>query len=301
MKMVNCTVVKKIIMDKNIKKVFELYSNKTESDYWIIGSDGEKIPTQSTLLIEEDLGKYQVGEGYIVYKKEILDKLSPDNIDSREFWKIATDNFPLFSIAGGIQVLTTIEQVNEATTTLAYHLGCIDVLSKEFAKNKNLMMLEIGPGHGNIKNLLVKNNLGDNYYAIDVNPLFEHPRIYQTDGKNIPDTIPNPMDLVYSVNVFQHLSKNQRTSYYRQIFEVLKDGGVFVFGMFVLTEKNKDWPCWGARDEQGGFYCNFFKQFTKVDHIDELIFELKNIGFFSVEEISQIPDKTNYVTFKVIK
>lgn len=291
-------------MDNKIQKNFELYSNKTESDYWIIGPDGQKVPTQNTIFTKEDLGKIVAineGEAYTIYKKEFVDELSPDNIDSREFWKMATDKFPLFSIAGGIQPLKTIKEVNESTTRMAHQLGCLTALSNEFENNPNLRMLEIGPGHGNIKNLLVENGLDSNYYAIDVNPLFEHPRVYQTDGKTIPDTIPYPMDLVYSVNVFQHLSKAQRTSYYRQIFEVLKEGGVFIFGMFVITEYNKNWPCWGTRDDKGGFYCNFFKQLTKIDHIEELMGELSDVGYSKIEQINPYADKTHYLTFKVTK
>ena len=181
-------------MNENIKKAFDLYSNKTESDYWIVGLDGSKIPTQSTILTQEDSNKVTIDNenGYPLYKKEFVDELSPDVIDSREFWKMATDNFPLFSIAGGIQPFKTIEEVNKSTTTMAFQLGCLTELSNAFAKNSNLRMLEIGPGHGNIKNLLVDNGLDGNYYAIDVHPLFEYPRLYQTDGKNIPDTIPYP-------------------------------------------------------------------------------------------------------------
>jgi len=291
-------------MNNKIKKNFELYSNKTESDFWVITQNGNKVPTLTTLITKEDEDKIvvtNVDEGYTVYKKEFVDELSPDNIDSREFWKTATDNFPLFSIVGGIQPFSTIEEVNNSTTLMARQFGCIDALNDEFRRNINLRMLEIGPGHGNIKNLLAKNSLDDNYYAIDVCLLFEHPRLYQTDGKNIPDTIPYPMDLVYSVNVFQHLSKAQRTSYYKQIFEILKDGGVFIFGMFVVTDGNKNWPCWGTRDDNGGLYCNFFKQLTKIDHIKELMSELYDIGYSEIEQINPYADKIHYLTFKVTK
>lgn len=290
-------------MNEKIKKTFELYANKTESDYWILDPNGNKVPTQVTILSQDDSDKilFDKNSGYHVYKKEFIDELSPDNIDSREFWKTATDNFPLFSIAGGVHTFKTIDEVNDSTTVMAHQTGCLGVLANEFNFNPKLKMLEIGPGHGNVKNLLAKNGLDDNYYAIDVNPLFEYPRIYQTDGKNIPDSIPYPMDIVYSVNVFQHLSKAQRTSYYKQIFEVLKDDGIFIFGMFVITEQNKNWPCWGTRDEQGDFYCNFFRQLTKIDHIDELMKELSDIGYTEIEQINPYSDRTHYLTFKVTK
>jgi SAM-dependent methyltransferase len=289
------------VMDDIIKNTFEIYSKKTDSDYWVYDDRGLRVPTEILLLNDSDSDKVIIENDTPIFKKLFVDELSPDNIDSRKFWKVATDNFPLFSIAGGISNIKTIDEVNKATTELAISFGCIKALSIQLLLNPKLRMLEIGPGHGNIKNLLADNKLDENYYAIDVNPLFEYPRLYQTDGKNIPDTIPYPMDLVYSVNVFQHLSKAQRTSYYKQIFEVLKDGGVFIFGMFVITEENKNWPCWGTKDTEGNFYCRFFRQLTKIDHIYELYDELKNIGFSNIEQINPNSNKTHYLTFKVIK
>jgi hypothetical protein len=289
-------------MVEDIEKNFSIY-NKTASDYWVVTND-KIVPTQTLILTQEetdfvveinDEAKYQV------YKQDFIDRLSPDKINSCVFWKIATDKFPFFSIAGGIQKIYTIDEVNTCSNNMSNMLGCIDVLNEIFDKNRKAKMLEIGPGHGNIKNLLVNHGLDTNYHAIDVNPLFEFPRIYQTDGKHIPDTIPNNMDLVYSVNVFQHLSKAQRTSYYKQIFEVLKDGGVFVFGMFVVTEENKNWPVWGARDENGNIYTHFFRQFTKIDHLDDIMVELSYLGYSKIEMINPIADKTHYLTFKVTK
>ena len=44
-------------MDEKIKKTFELYSNKTESDYWIVDFNGNKVPTQITILSQDDSDK----------------------------------------------------------------------------------------------------------------------------------------------------------------------------------------------------------------------------------------------------
>jgi hypothetical protein len=161
--------------------------------------------------------------------------------------------------------------------------------------------MEIGPGYGNILEVLVSKGWDKNYYAIDINPLFEHPKVFKCDGRNIPDTIPYPMDVVYSINVFQHLSKKQRTSYYRQIFEILENNGTFVFGMFVETPLNKDWSCWGVKNDDGRNYCSFFKQLTEIDKIEELYGELEKIGYSSCKQINPIADKTHYLTFEVTK
>ena len=294
-------------MVKDLEENINLYAvKKTESDYWLtIG--GESIPTQYMLYTPKDDGLYNINEeeNFTTYKQEFIDRLSPDNIDTNEFWRLATNNFPLFSIAGGIQKINTTDEAN--MSTLGFHnlLGAIDALGKLFDGNDidKIKILEIGPGYGNIMTLLDRAGVREGYYAIDVYPLFEHPRLFKTDGKTIPDTIPAQLDIVYSINVFQHLSENQRSSYYQQIFERLVDGGVFIFGMFVATEENKDWPCWGARDEDGNYYCHFFKQLTKVDHIDELYEELYDIGFKHIERLipQNLELKLNYLTFKVTK
>jgi SAM-dependent methyltransferase len=283
-----------------IDKTFELYNNKTESDYWINNGD-ERIPTQATVFTKEDIGLYKVyrqedNRDIIVYENEFVERLSPDNLDCCKFWKTATDKFPLFSIAGGIQTIQTIDELNNISLCSASALGVLKVVDYIFQENKKAKFLEIGPGHGGLQQAIAKYHGDDNYYAIDVNPLFKHPRIFQTDGKTIPDTIPCELDCVYSVNVFQHLSKAQRTSYYRQIFTALKTGGLFVFGMFVINDQNKDWPVWGTRDVNGKVYCNFFKQLTEVDWEENLVKELTDLGY-KVMAIPDTRDKSHYLCY----
>lgn len=294
-------------MKQSLEENISLYADrKTESDYWLaIGN--EHIPTTNILYTPEDDGLFMINkeENFTIYKQEFIDRFSPDNVDSNEFWELATNNFPLFSIAGGTQKITTTHEADLATLNFHKLLGSINALADIFVSKDidKIKILEIGPGYGNIMLLLDIFGVREGYYAIDVCPLFEHPRLFKTDGKTIPETIPTQLDAVYSVNVFQHLSKNQRSSYYQQIFERLVDGGVFIFGMFVVTEENKDWDCWGFRDEDGKYYCHFFRQLTKVDHIDELYNELYNIGFKHIERL--VPEnlelKLNYLTFKITK
>lgn len=284
------------VIDKN----FQLYRNKTESDYWVI-VNGERIPTQSTIITYDDIRlikkvKDENGKEIELYEKEFVERLSPDNIDCCKFWKKATDNFPLFSVAGGIQTITTIEELNCLSIYSASSFGVLKILDYYYQKNKDLKLLEIGPGHGGLYKLIAKNFGDENYYAIDVNPLFEYPRLFKTDGKTIPDTIPCELDCVYSVNVFQHLSKSQRTAYYRQIYTALKKGGIFIFGMFVITDENKDWPVWSTRDVDGKIYCNFFKQLTEVDTEDVLLNELTDLGF-NVIPIPDARSKSHYLVY----
>lgn len=279
-----------------IKNTFKLYGNRTESDYYVI-NNGVVIPTTSTILHDSDDALVENDEGLNVFKNDFIEKLHPDNIDNKKFWKEATSRFPLFSIAGGIQNISSKYEANSVTFNMAVHIGAVGVLNKLYANKPTSKLLEIGPGYGAICDFIGDTYGSENYWGIDINPLVDNPRIFECDGRNIPNTIPNSMDIVYSINVFQHLSKSQRTSYYKQIFEVLSVGGSFIFASYVITENNKDLPCWSVRGEDNKCYCIFFRQLTEVDIYDELIDELSYIGY----DVSVINDKTHYIAFKCVK
>lgn len=238
--------------------------------------------------------------GITYVKKEFIKKYHPDNIDVSEFWRLATKHFPHFSVAGGNSGCKTKEECNYTTLKMAERIGPLRELFQTLNEDNSANMLEIGPGYGNICYWINEHFPLINYYAIDVNPLFEWPTLMQTDGKTIPDGVVDNLDIVYSYNVFQHLSKKQRTSYYKQIHDKLRVGGVFYFGMFLVTKENKDWPCWGVKDYSGRNYCHFFKQFTEVDTEEELIEELNSIGF-SYQNITKHADKHNGHAFKCVK
>ena len=278
-----------------IKKVFKDFSEyKTDSDYWL-EIDGNRILTQQAMFMFPDNCIISSNEREIICKRSVIELLSPNNIDSREFWKEAIDKFPLLSISS--MEVKTIAESEKQTLDMAATLGLTYAVGQEINDDKSKLFLEIGPGYGGFHQIYKESYGDNNYYAIDVNPLFEHPRLFQTDGKTIPDTIPYGLDIVYSMNVFQHLSKAQRTSYYRQIYMALKTGGSFFFGMFIKTKLNSEWPVWGLQDEHGRCYVNFFRQLTEIDTEEELMEELTGLAYI-VEKISRHEDKSHYLTFK---
>ena len=233
-------------------------------------------------------------------KQELIQRYHPDNIDSREFWGEATKHFPHYSIAGGNAGCKSPEECNVETLKMAHQIGPLGELDNHLNEQSTATMLEIGPGHGGLCYLINERHPLVDYHAIDVNPLFEWPTLHQTDGKTIVNGIPDNLDIVYSFNVFQHLSKSQRTQYYHQIWKKLKMGGTFYFGMFLWTEVKKDWSVWGLKDFKGRYYCQFFKQFTEIDTYSEIWGELQDIGF-EIEDISKNIDKHHYHTFKCTK
>ena len=283
---------------KRLFENFNSYINHKSENEYILNFDNKSIATETFITSGDE--DFIIEDNKITFSTEYVNKLSPDNIDSGEFWKIATDNFPLFSISGGVQTITTTEEANNMNLIGAYRLQALDPILDMFRKNDNPYWLEIGPGWGGLEELMSKSFENKNYYGIDVHPLVKHPNVYKCDGKNIPSEIPNGMDMVYSVNVFQHLSKAQRTSYYKQIHIILKEGGKFIFGMFVFTERNKDLPVWGYRDETGRLYTSFFKQLTPIDTEEEILTELIDIGF-NVKQISPISNTHSYIVYECTK
>lgn len=282
-----------------IEKNFHLYKNRADSDYEIL-INGTKVPT-STFIITPDYDKHlqTVGKNVIITDK-IVDILSPDKIDSRKFWGEATRLFPYFSVSGAKPEKEGVDAVNDNTLKMANMFNVIMPVLVALKHDGNANLLEIGPGHGGFYRYITRFMPDENYYAVDVNPLFAHPRLFQTTGSTIPSKVPNNLGIVYSVNVFQHLSKKQRTAYYKRIHKKLSDSGIFVFGMFLQTPENQDWPVWNYKDENGRCYVQFFRQFTAVDTKEELYNELSEIGF-EIDDITPPSLQTHYRTFLCMK
>jgi hypothetical protein len=286
---------------------FEEYRKITspKDDRIIILPDGREVigcvNTQISFgnpLVKKD------GTNFII-DKSIIDKLSPDNIDINEFWEKATTDFPMTSVFGSNHELPNMTEASGGAIRAQKVLGVLDELDKVLV-DEDARILEIGPGFGSTMFYINTNYSLDNYWAIDVNPLiggFE--RIHKCDGQSIPSVIPHELDVVYSMNCFQHLTDYQRSGYYNDVYARLVDGGTFLFGMFVVTEENQDLPIWQNRDEDDNRYCSMFNQFTRCPWKHEIIEELEGIGF----EIAEIPlangatrpSHVHYHYFKAIK
>ncbi len=291
-------------MKQSIKDhILKYYSHKVDDYSYQID---EQVINQSSIFlsIESEIKKglyknCQDGEDFFtVHSKEYIDQLHPTKVSPVEFWKYATKKFPLVTISGAPS--KNKKEVNKNNLLMHLGLGNIDIVeayfTKGYAENNKPKVLEIGPGYGSIY-YHIRDKYGrtktQDYYAIDVNPLFRYKKLFKTNGYTIPKEIPTNLDGVFSFNVFQHIAKAHRTEYYKQIFKLLKSEGVFAFDMFMLTETNKDVPkLWGHRDESGRRYCFMFDQLTEIDHVDEVIEELKTIGFEILRFQSQ--EKGNY-------
>jgi len=241
-------------------------------------------------------------EGTTVVPNELLEWQNPDVMDPNHFWRLAVKKYPSFSIAGN-ENCETIEEINKSTLRIPEAFTTTkDLINDWHFSGRDVNLLEIGPGFGGFREFLGYKTPNVIWHGIDVNPLFEHPNLYETDGHSIPECIPT-LDVIYSLNVFQHLSERQRRLYYEAASDRLKPGGVFVFGMFVISEDNENEtneegkPLFGVMDENGAYYTHFFSQYTKINTVEETLIELAINGFggFSVEMMR------NYGVFRAIK
>lgn len=291
--------------NKAINNNFQPYiDHKGDDGYFLKAPDGRKQHIHTVILGEGQDDFHDCGR----WTDEAVDTLNPDVIDSEYFWKVATDHFPLFSICGGgcdaegNVVIHDTDDVNVATFKMHVSGGAVQVLEQVFKENPEAKMLEIGPGYGNIAGYVAGQFSEADYHAIDVNPLFNHPKLIKCDGRSIPLGIPRGLDVVYSYNVFQHLGREQRSGYYQAAYDHLDAGGVFVFGMFIRTPENaSNKRLWGCKDVHGQLYTIFFKQLTPVDDLADLVAELEEIGF-RVQNLTPNQDENHhYLTLKCTK
>ena len=284
------------IKNKQVKDLFNWYSGKKINEY-------EVSVNGTPVTAHQFITKKGSHNGQPIDKRTI-NKFNPDRIDSNLFWSEAINIFNLFPIGGG--ECANIDELNKLSIKMSKALHALPIIINniDVTKDQNLRILEIGPGYGGVYNLISEVNLLKptyDYYAIDVNPLFKSHKLFKTDGKTIPVEVPETLDIVYSINVFQHLSPAQRKSYYKQIYDRLIPGGEFIFSMYVETERNKDFKVWGYKDKDGRNYVHFFNQFTAVDTMDELKATIKEIGFSDIVQLIDDEHTQNYFSFKLIK
>ena len=289
---------------EEINKLFGHYAELKTSENSIEGGY-----VADTFLVTSDIkGEVVEGDGMTIITENLVERLSPHRIDSNLFWKKAVDTFAITPISR-IQ-LNTPEEINLNSWRNIHSRFWNSPFLKAKYKGKNIpKILEIGPGYGCVKNFIdnqknyqiivsgkpsKKENLKiENYYCIDVNPLFEYERMFKTDGQTIPEEIPKDLDVVYSVNVFQHLHEEQRHDYYKQILPRLKKDGIFVMSLFVVNEENEKikfhggGKLFGWQDDKGNYYSNFFSQFIRIPWDHELLKEVYDHGF-KIEEFNYI-------------
>lgn len=216
------------------------------------------------------------------FTKDDIDKPPFEEEEWKEFWRMSKENYPLHSVYGGTSGDSPEAIINSEENEIEKHLKVMGVRVK-----RGMRVLEIGYGFGGAGLYLIKK--GADYTGIDYvssNKDLPKDRFLEIDRSGIPEDIMNgkKFDLIYSYNVFQHLTQVQRFEYIKQAHELLEDGGVFFFSVFERI------PGQGLRDN---YSTTFFNVHTKVDEPEELQGFLREVGFGFEHSTKKICSETN--------
>lgn len=210
-------------------------------------------------------------------KKEIDNQ--PEGFDWQQFWRDCKEYYPLHSVAGGY-TFKNEEQIKDEE----YRNVPVDVLPKRKGK-----VLEIGFGFGGAARRFKEK--GFKYYGIDYvtsgTPNREYGDFIEIKESGIPKELlkdKGKFSMVYSDNVFQHLTSKQRKEYYDQVHTILKPGGTFYFSLFTRNEDGMKEYYSYPEHKNHGYATHFFGVHTNVPNLSKLKRHLKKVGFDIVSE-----------------
>jgi len=283
-----------------VKYIVEHASRK--SDEYNVKIEDDTVNAHC-VIADPKYGSYRKGDKTHV-SEEDFERCHPRNVNTNEFWGECVKYFPLFSISGDPSNKTP-EDINNSTLVMADRLQAlgwfVSAMDNVIANTDELFpkVLEIGCGYGGFRNWATDRYENMIYQGLDVVKLTNYDDIHIGDGWVFPDTLlPVQFNIIYSMNVFQHLSVEQRTSYYIESFKKLTLGGIFIFGTFAMDEHNCNTDkLWGNIGEDGIPLTHFLGQYTKVPTVTDTIKELKSLGFDARAHDRVNPVNTNYVVF----
>ena len=208
----------------------------------------------------------------LVPTPELIEKLSPDRVDCRDFWRVCDELFsldPVCNVAVDPSIgrlphaIETRADANRMNLRFAKSFGITDFLEEN--AQKRLKVFEIGTGYGSIMNF-IETHTNHEYTGVDVVPRV--PGVLETTAEGlIPEALVQREaglhSYVISSNVFQHLSTRQRAQYYEDARKLLVRGGLFIFNLCVDTGKPGS-----LRDASGNAWCDHYGQFTAIPKAD---------------------------------
>lgn len=207
--------------------------------------------------------------------KKRVERLSPDGIDNRAFWRVCEELFgadPVCNLAVAPAVgklpyeLDGPMDANRMNLRLARCLGVTAFLDEN--AHSRVHTLEVGPGYGSLKHY-IETQTNHLYTGVDVYPRI--PGVIETtaEGWIPPEMVEEQagaFSYVISTNVFQHLSARQRARYFDDAAKLLHEGGLFIFNVSVDSQKV---PA-HLRDEQGTAWADHYGQYTPMPKGGEL-------------------------------
>jgi hypothetical protein len=208
----------------------------------------------------------------LVPNTKLIERLSPDLVDCRDFWRACDELFGLDPVSN-LAVNPSIGRLpyavesrmdaNRMNLRFAKSFGITDLLEEN--PQQRLKVFEVGPGYGSIMNF-IETHTNHEYTGVDVAPRI--PGVIEATAEGfIPEELikrdAGLYSYVVSSNVFQHLSSKQRARYYDDVRALLIRGGLFIFNLCVDTGK----PGY-LRDASGKAWCDHYGQFTEVPTAD---------------------------------
>jgi hypothetical protein len=229
-------------------------------------------------VLVDDLG-FRDLEAYAKWIKEVrptlsltpsrLEKLSPDVVDCRDFWRVCEDLFGSDPVGNAVispevgrlpYPIETPMDANRMNLRLARSLGITTFLEEN--AHRRLKTLEIGPGYGGLKSF-IETQTHHIYTGVDAFPRI--PGVIQTtaDGVLPPELVEEESadySYVVSSNVFQHLSARQRAKYVEDAHALLHTDGLFIFNLLVDTGQSSR----HLRDKHGNAWADHYGQYTPI-------------------------------------
>jgi hypothetical protein len=180
-----------------------------------------------------------------------VEKLSPDLIDCRDFWRACDELFgsdPVCNVAIAPEVgrlpypIETPMDANRMNLRLAKTLGITPFLDEN--AHERVKTLEIGPGR-------ITSTPESTWFQ-------EFPASSRL--RDLVDRERGIFSYVVSSNVFQHLSVRQREKYLADAEALLHEGGLLIFNLMVDTGKLPP----HTRDRKGTAWADHYGQYTPI-------------------------------------
>ena len=170
----------------------------------------------------------------------VLNALDPDRVDPREFWTAAEEHFATDPVCNHNNLKDTtlsIQESNKTNYKIPLNMGMIAQTEWLVSELKTVMkyasIAEIGCGYGSFfENFFEWNKHQDvDYRGFDI--IARTPSALEVGGHDGTfsqyqvNLYKEKINLFYSSNTFQHLSRLQIIKYLKQVYEILPYGGYF--------------------------------------------------------------------------
>ena len=186
-------------------------------------------PTRVPFLFNPDMIISSIGVKNISVNPNRFSELTPNNVNTKEYWNFLHENFPFCDVCSYYNV----NDINSYFNVKGRHYdGMISQITLDKFRGKKI--LEIGPGYGYLPKVLKENGVKCQYFCADIVERFNHDNFIDIDGYTLSN-INEKFDIVFMYDVIQHLGSEIFKTYSKQILNMLTDDGLFIIGSELRT------------------------------------------------------------------